>query len=63
MKCFDLVTDHARLDLSGAADAQVTANKTLGVEVSGSGQVQYKGNATLSPEPSISGSGGVKKVD
>lgn len=60
VKCFDLNTDNTKLDLSGASDAQVTANKKLDVEVSGSGNVEYKGNPQINQ--SISGSGGVKKV-
>lgn len=60
IKGFDLVTDNTELDLSGAADAQVTANQKLDVEVSGSGDVQYKGNASVNQR--ISGAGSVKKV-
>jgi len=57
---FELVTDNTELDLSGAADAQITANQKLDVEVSGSGDVEYKGNASVNQR--ISGAGSVKKV-
>jgi biopolymer transport protein ExbD len=60
IKAFDLTTDVTLLRLSGAADAEVTANQKLDVSVSGSGDVKYKGSATVSQ--SISGSGSVKKV-
>ena len=60
IKAFDLTTDVSTLNLSGAADAEVTANQKLDVNVSGSGDVKYKGNASVSQ--SISGSGSVKKV-
>ncbi|GAA4746821.1 hypothetical protein GCM10023229_28670 [Flavisolibacter ginsenosidimutans] len=60
IKAFDLSTDDTKLDLSGAADAEVTANQKLDVHVSGSGDVKYKGAASVSQE--ISGSGSVKKV-
>ena len=60
IKGFDLVTDNTMLDLSGAADAEVTANQKLDVEVSGSGDVQYKGNASVNQR--ISGAGSVKKA-
>lgn len=60
IKAFDLVTDDTELDLSGAADAEITADKTLDVEVSGSGDVQYRGNAAVNQR--ISGAGSVKKV-
>lgn len=60
IKAFELTTDACRLQLSGAADAEVTANQKLDVNVSGSGDVRYKGNAQVSQN--ISGSGSVKKV-
>ncbi|MGE5519909.1 MAG: head GIN domain-containing protein [Candidatus Dadabacteria bacterium] len=60
IRCFDLVTDNTSLDLSGAADAEVTANQKLDVEVSGSGDVKYKGNAAVNQH--ISGAGSVRKV-
>jgi hypothetical protein len=60
IKAFDLTTDHTRLEISGAADAEITANQTLDVKVSGSGDVQYKGAARVSQ--SVSGNGSVKKA-
>ena len=60
IRAFDLTTDNTKLDLSGAADAEVTANQKLDVHVSGSGDVKYKGSASVNQ--SISGSGSVKKV-
>ena len=60
IRAFELTTDNTSLHLSGAADAEVTANQKLDVEVSGSGDVKYKGSASVSQ--SISGSGSVKKV-
>lgn len=60
IKAFDLATDNTKLDLSGAADAEVNAAQTLNVQVSGSGGVKYKGAASVNQ--SISGSGSVKKV-
>jgi hypothetical protein len=60
IRCFDLVTDNTRLDISGASDVEVTANKQLNIEASGSSDVRYKGAANVSQ--SISGSGSVKRV-
>lgn len=60
IKGFDLITDNTELDLSGAADAQITANQKLDIEVSGSGDVEFKGNANVNQR--ISGAGSVKKV-
>lgn len=61
IKCFDFETDNSKIDLSGSADAEITANKVLNVSVSGDGEVKYKGAANVSQN--ISGSGSVKKVD
>ena len=60
IKGFDLITDNTELDLSGSAEAEITANQKLDVEVSGSGDVEYKGNASVNQR--ISGAGSVKKV-
>ncbi len=60
VRCFDLVTDNTKLDLSGASEVEVTANKQLEVDASGASSVRYKGNAHVSQ--SISGAGSVKKV-
>lgn len=61
VKCFELSTDNVSLDLSGASDAEVNADKKLNISVSGSGSVRYKGNAAVSQH--ISGSGDVSKVN
>lgn len=60
VKCFDLITDHTKLDLSGASEVEVTANKQLNVDASGAASVQYRGNASVNQH--ISGAGSVKKV-
>lgn len=60
IKCFELESDNVSLDLSGSADAEVTANQNLDVHVSGAADVMYRGNAKV--KKSISGSGSVKKV-
>lgn len=60
IRAFGLTTDHTRLEISGAADAEITANRTLDVKVSGSGEVQYKGDARVNQR--VSGSGSVKRV-
>ncbi len=61
MKCFDLMAENARIEISGAGDAQVYASMKLDVHVSGAGSVRYKGNATVSQE--VSGAGSVKKAE
>ena len=60
IRCFDLVTENASLDLSGSSEAEVNANKKLDIDASGSSTIEYKGNANVNQN--ISGSGSVKKV-
>ena len=61
VKCFDLMAENVRINISGAGDAEVFASVKLDVDVSGAGNVAYKGNATVSQD--ISGAGSVKKQD
>ena len=60
VRCFDLVPDITRLDLSGSSDVEITANKQLDIDASGASSISYKGNASVSQK--ISGAGSVKKV-
>lgn len=60
-KCFDLLAENVKVEISGAGDAEVYASQKLNVEVSGAAGVKYKGNANVSQ--SVSGAGSVKKVD
>ncbi|MCB0838204.1 MAG: DUF2807 domain-containing protein [Bacteroidetes bacterium] len=55
IEAFDLVTDHTEVKISGAGDAEVTANLQLDVNISGSGNVYYKGNPAINAD--IKGSG------
>lgn len=61
VKCFDLMTENTRIEMSGAGDAEVFASVKLDVHVSGAADVRYKGNATVSQD--VSGAGSVKKVE
>jgi hypothetical protein len=61
IKCFDLLTEQTKLDISGACDAEVFASVKLDIEASGSSDVKYKGNAAVNQN--ISGSGSVRRVD
>jgi hypothetical protein len=60
LKCMDLVTDETTLDLSGASNAEVTANKQLNIEASGASDVKYRGNANINQKSS--GASSVTKV-
>ena len=59
MNCYDLVVDNAKLDLSGASSADITANKSLTAEASGASHIRYKGTASVNQ--STSGAGSVSK--
>ena len=61
IKCFDLMTENTKVELSGAGNAEVFASIKLEVYVSGAADVKYKGNATVNQK--ISGAGSVKKVE
>ena len=52
IKGYDLVTDNAELDLSGASDAEVNATEKLNVEASGASRVLYKGKPSISQNSS-----------
>lgn len=60
IRCFELKTENTKLDLSGSADAEVNASKTLDVQASGASDIRYRGDANVSQH--TSGSGSVKKV-
>jgi hypothetical protein len=59
-KCLDLVTDETSLDISGATDAEITANKQLNIEASGASNVDYRGNPSISQNSS--GASSVRKM-
>lgn len=59
ISAYDLETDIMDLDISGAAEARVFANKELNVEASGAASVRYKGNPSINTN--VSGAGSVKR--
>jgi len=46
-ECFDLIGEDVDIDVSGTANAEVHATKTLNIEVSGSATIYYKGNPSI----------------
>jgi hypothetical protein len=60
IEAYDLEADDVEVVVSGSADAQVTARKSLRARVSGSGDVYYKGNPEK-VDSKTSGSGDVSK--
>jgi hypothetical protein len=61
VKCYELLAESTRVDISGASSAQVFASVKLDVDVSGAADVKYKGNAVVNQQ--VSGAGSVKKTD
>jgi len=59
-KCFELMSENADVDLSGASSADVFASVSVKGEASGASNVKYKGNAT-SVAVNTSGAGSVSK--
>jgi hypothetical protein len=61
IRCFDLMTEQTKIDITGACDAEVFASMKLDVKASGASDIKYKGNASVSQD--VSGAGSVKKVE
>jgi hypothetical protein len=61
-KCFELLTENADVDLSGASSADVFASVSIKGEASGASNVNYKGSAS-SVVVKTSGAGSVNKRD
>jgi hypothetical protein len=62
VSAFQLMSENATIDLSGAGDAEVFASQSLKADLSGAGSVSYKGNPP-SVSKEISGAGSVSKAD
>jgi hypothetical protein len=61
-RCYELLSETTKVDISGAGSAQVFASVLLDAEVSGAGSINYKGNAA-NVNQHVSGAGSVKKAD
>lgn len=60
INAFDLEADYVNATVSGSADIQVTANKSIKARVSGSGDISYRGNPEKI-DTKTSGSGDISK--
>lgn len=60
-KCFDLLSENANVELSGASGGQVFASVAINARVSGAASLTYKGNPTVTKD--VSGAGSVKKIE
>lgn len=61
IRCFDLLSENAEVDIAGSGNVELYASKSLDVDIAGAGDVKYKGNPSV--KQSTAGSGSVKKVD
>jgi Putative auto-transporter adhesin, head GIN domain len=61
IRCFELLTENTRIELSGAGNAEIFASVKLDAHVSGAADIRYKGNATVTQD--VSGAGSIKKVE
>lgn len=61
VEAFELLTEEARVDLSGASHAEVFTSVKLNVEASGASGVRYRGPGTVNSE--LSGASSAKKAD
>ncbi|MEP6724195.1 MAG: head GIN domain-containing protein [Bacteroidota bacterium] len=61
-RCYELLSENTKVDISGAGEADVFASVKLDAQVSGAGNVTYKGGATNVAQQ-VSGAGSVKKAD
>ncbi|MEJ7769669.1 MAG: head GIN domain-containing protein [Chitinophagaceae bacterium] len=61
-KCYELLSENTKVDISGAGDAEVYASVKLEADVRGAGTVNYKGNAK-SVNQHVSGAGSVNRKD
>jgi hypothetical protein len=52
IKCFELMTEEAAVEVSGASHANVFASVKLAADASGASHIKYKGNATVRQESS-----------
>ncbi len=60
--CYDLLSENARVDITGAGSAEVYASVKLDAQVSGAGSVNYKGNPT-NVKQEVSGAGSVSRAN
>ena len=61
IRCFDLLTENADVDASGASSIEVYASVKISGQASGASSINYKGNAQASVEKS--GASSVNKKD
>lgn len=61
VKCFDLKTENASVDISGACSAEIFASVKLDVHASGASGVKYRGTPAITQD--LSGASNLRKVD
>lgn len=61
-RCYELLAENTKVEISGAGSAEVYASVRLDAQVSGAGNVSYKGNAGTVNQH-VSGAGSVSKAE
>ena len=61
VRCAELLSENADVDISGAGSAHVFASVKLNVHASGASNVKYRGNPSVTSD--VSGAGSVSKED
>lgn len=61
IRCFDLKTENASVDISGACSAEVFASVKLDAHASGASGIKYRGAASVSQD--LSGASSIDKAD
>lgn len=61
VKAFEMLSETADIDVSGAGNIDVFASAKINASASGASNIRYKGNASVNSD--VSGAGSVKKVD
>lgn len=61
-KCYDLLAENVKVDISGASHAEVFASVELDAKASGASRVKYRGNASVKGSNS-SGASSIEKVE
>ncbi len=61
IRCFNLMTENADIEVSGASHADVFASVKLNAEASGASNIKYKGNASVTQD--TNGASSIKKAD
>ncbi|HQV37276.1 MAG TPA: DUF2807 domain-containing protein, partial [Flavobacterium sp.] len=61
IKAFELVSENAKVNVSGSGDIKVNCTEFIEARVAGSGDIEYKGNPKK-VDTKVAGSGTIKMI-